>query len=131
MKSLSSFNTTNHSDLFDYSVVDQSGENLGTLHSMWNNHDSGQLEFLGVKTGWLFGSNHVVPAGKAQIDEATRTIQVPYTLALIKDAPSVDADAEITDAQEADIFRYYGGARGTTTTASARATETTPRGRRH
>ena len=113
------------SDLFDYAIVDQNQESLGTLHSMWTNHDSGQLEFLGVKTGWLFGSNHVVPAGKAQIDEATRTIQVPYTLALIKDAPSIDADAEISDAQEAEIFRYYGGARGTTTAASTRTTETT------
>ena len=126
MKSLSTFNHANQADLFDYNVVDQNQESLGTVHSMWTNHDSGQLEFLGVKTGWLFGSNHVVPAGKAQIDEATRTIQVPYTLALIKDAPSIDADAEISDAQEAEIFRYYGGARGTaTTTASTRATETT------
>lgn len=128
MKSLNSFNPANHSDLFDYSVVDQSGESLGTLHSMWNNRESGQLEFLGVKTGWLFGSNHVVPAGKAQFDEAKRTIQVPYALALIKDAPSIDADAEITDAQEAEIFGYYGGARGTTTTASTRTTETAAAG---
>ena len=109
--------------------MDQNQESLGTLQSLWANHDSGQLEFLGVKTGWLFGSNHVVPAGKAQIDEATRTIQVPYALALIKDAPSIEADAEISDAQEAEIFRYYGGARGaTTTTASTRATETTATG---
>ena len=125
MKSLSTFSSTKHSDLFDYAIVDQNQESLGTLHSMWTNHDSGQLEFLGVKTGWLFGSNHVVPAGKAQIDEATRTIQVPYPLALIKDASSIDADAEISDAQEAEIFRYYGGARGTATTASTRTAETT------
>lgn len=126
MKSLSTFNLANHTDLFDYNVVDQNQESLGTIHGMWTNPQSGQLEFLGIKTGWLFGSNHVVPAGKAQIDEATRTIQVPYTLALVKDAPSIETDAEISDAQEAEIFRYYGGARGTATapTASTRATET-------
>ncbi len=122
MKSLNSFNAANHSDLFDYSIMDQNNESLGTVHSLWANHDSGQLEFLGVKTGWLFGSNHVVPVGKAQFDEAKRTIQVPYTLALVKDAPTMDADAEITDAQEAEIFRYYGGARSSTTTATTSTT---------
>ncbi len=124
MKSLNNLNADKHSDLFDYSVIDQNNESLGTVHSMWTNHDSGQLEFLGVKTGWLFGSNHVVPVGKAQFDEAQRTIQVPYTLALVKDAPAIDADAEITDEQEAEIFRYYGGARSSTTTTSASTAST-------
>ena len=67
MKSLSTFSNTNHSDLFEYSVVDQNQESLGTMHSLWTNHDSGQLEFLGVKTGWLFGSNHVVPVWQGAV----------------------------------------------------------------
>ena len=75
---------------------------------MWNSQQTGELEFLGVKTGWLFGSNHVVPAEQAQIDESARTIQVPYLVAKIKDAPSVEADATISDEQEAEIYRYYG-----------------------
>ena len=127
MKLLSTIPSTNLADLFDYSVVDQSHESLGTVHSMWNHQESGALEFLGVKTGWLFGSNHVVPAEQAQIDEAARTIQVPYLLAKIKDAPSVDADATISDEQEAEIYRYYGLGHGTTTAASTtdnRSTET-------
>ncbi len=124
MKSLSSFNTANHSDLFDYSVVDQSGESLGTVHSLWNNHESGQLEFLGLKTGWLFGSNHVVPTDKAEFDQSRRVIQVPYLLTKIKDAPTVDADATISDEQEAEIYRYYGLGQGkTTTTTTARTNE--------
>ncbi len=126
MKSLNSFNTANYPDLFDYSIVDQSGESLGSLHSMWNSEHNGQLEFLGVKTGWLFGSNHVVPAEKAQIDESARTIQVPYLLAKIKDAPSVDADATISDEQEAEIYRYYGLGQSTaaTTTTATRTADT-------
>lgn len=125
MKSLNSFNTANYPDLFDYSVVDQSGESLGTLHSMWNSEHNGQLEFLGVKTGWLFGSNHVVPAEKAQIDESARTIQVPYLLAKIKDAPSVDADSTISDEEEAQIYRYYGLGQSTSaTTTTTRTTDT-------
>ena len=129
MKALNTVTSANHANLFEYAIVDSNQESIGTLHSMWTNEQSGQLEFVGVKTGWLFGSNHVVPVGKAQVDEATRTIQVPYTLALVKDAPTVEADATISDAQEADIFRYYGGARGTTTAATTtRSTETTVAG---
>ncbi len=125
MKSLNSFHTANYPDLFDYSVVDQSGESLGTLHSMWNSEQTGTLEFLGVKTGWLFGSNHVVPAEKAQIDESARTIQVPYLLAKIKDAPSVDADSTISDEEEAEIYRYYGLGQSTSaTTTTTRTTDT-------
>ena len=125
MKALSTIPSTNHANLFEYAIVDSNQESIGTLHSMWTNEQSGQLEFVGVKTGWLFGSNHVVPVGKAQIDEATRTIQVPYTLALVKDAPATEADATISDAQEAEIFRYYGGARGAVTGTTTRSTETT------
>ncbi len=44
---------------------------------------------------------------------------MPYTLTLVKDAPTIEADAEITDAQEAEIFRYYGGARSSAATATA------------
>ena len=122
MKLLNTINSSRHSDLFDYAVVDQAGESLGTLHSMWNSEHTGELEFLGVKTGWLFGSNHVVPAEQAQIDESARTIQVPYLLAKIKDAPSVEADATISAEEEAEIYRYYGLSQGTT--ATARTTET-------
>ena len=126
MKLLNTIDSSRHSDLFDYAVVDQVGESLGTIHSMWNSEHTGELEFLGVKTGWLFGSNHVVPAEQAQIDESARTIQVPYLLAKIKDAPSVEADATISDEEEAEIYRYYGLSQGTTanTTATARTTET-------
>ena len=68
MKALNTLTSSSYHDLIDYNVVDQTGDHVGTLHSMWSDQNSGKLEFLGVKTGWLFGSNHVVPADKAKID---------------------------------------------------------------
>ncbi len=124
MKLLNTIDQAGLSNLFDYAIVDQSNESIGTLHSMWNNAQSGALEFLGVKTGWLFGSNHVVPADKAQIDETARTIQVPYLLAKIKDAPTVEADSMVSDEQEAEIYRYYGGQSVTNTTSTKTAATT-------
>ena len=126
MKLLNTFQSSNYTQLFDYSVVDQSGESVGSVANLWNSEHTGTLEFLGVKTGWLFGSNHVVPVEGAQIDEATRTIQLPYLLAKIKDAPSIDADATISDDEEAQIYRYYGltgSATGSTATAASHQSE--------
>ena len=94
--------------LIDYNVVDQNGDEIGTLHSLWSDPDTGTVEFLGVKTGWLFGHNHVVPAGKAELDENANVVRLPYTEAFIKDAPSISADAEISEAEEDNIYRYYG-----------------------
>ena len=108
MKMLNTLTSNAYHDLIDYNVVDQGGDHVGTLHSLWSDQNTGALEFLGVKTGWLFGSNHVVPAEKAQIDEENRFVQIPFAAAFIKEAPSIAADAEITEDQEAEIHRYYG-----------------------
>ncbi len=107
--------------LLDRPVLDQSGTEIGTVHSFWADTQSGNLEFIGVKTGWLFGANHVVPVEKAEIDESTSSIRVPYTSDFIKGAPSIDADATISDEQETEIYRYYGtggSVKGTATTGT-------------
>ena len=107
MKMLNTLTSSAYHDLIDYNVVDQGGGHVGTLHSLWSDQNTGALEFLGVKTGWLFGKNHVVPASQAQIDEDNRFVQIPFAADFIKEAPSIAADAEITEDQEAEIYRYY------------------------
>ena len=118
MTTLSSTTAENAQQMLDYQVIDQTGTDIGTVHSFWANAHTGQLEFLGIKTGWLFGHNHVIPVDKVELDDAGRTVRVPYAGEFIKDAPSVDADATISDAEEAEIYRYYqaGGTSTATTT---------------
>ena len=41
-------------------------------------------------------------------DAAKGTVVLPYTTGQVKGAPTFDADATITDAGEAAIYRYYG-----------------------
>ena len=94
-------------DLIDYKVVDQTGADIGTLHALWADPQSGKLQFFGVKTGWLFGQNHVIPVERAEVNDADRTLTVPYTADFIKGAMSIDADSEISDEQEQEIYRYY------------------------
>lgn len=108
MKSLKNLTGDSLEQLIDYNVVDQHGDEIGTLHSLWSDPDTGAVEFLGVKTGWLFGQNHVVPAEKAELDDATNVVRLPYTEAFIKEAPAISADAEISEEEETSIYQYYG-----------------------
>ena len=119
MKSLKNLTGDSLEQMIDYNVVDQNGDEIGTLHSLWSDPSTGAVEFLGVKTGWLFGHNHVVPAEKAELDEANNVVRLPYTESFIKEAPSMSADSEISEAEEQNIYRYYGTARSDTETSDS------------
>ena len=131
MTTLSTTTAENSQGLLDRPVIDQAGTEIGTVHSFWADAQTGNLEFIGVKTGWLFGANHVVPVEKSEVDESSSSIRVPYTSDFIKGAPSIDADATISDEQEMEIYRYYGtGGKGyatghATESVSQNATATT------
>ena len=108
MKTLKNMTGDSLEQMIDYKVVDQNGGNIGTLHSLWSDPTTGAVEFLGVKTGWIFGQNHVVPAEKAELDETENVVRLPYTEAFIKEAPAISAEAEISEEEEENIYRYYG-----------------------
>ncbi len=108
MKTLKDITGDSLEQMIDYKVVDQDGDSVGTLHSLWSDPTTGAVEFLGVKTGWLFGQNHVVPAEKAELDESQNVVRLPYTSLFVKEAPSMSADAEISEEEEEKIYHYYG-----------------------
>ena len=108
MKTLKNMTGDSLEQMIDYKVVDQNGGAVGTLHSLWSDPTTGAVEFLGVKTGWIFGQNHVVPAEKAELDETANLVRLPYTEVFIKEAPAISAAAEISEEEEENIYRYYG-----------------------
>jgi len=130
---------TGFSRYIDFDVMDKKDSKIGTLHSLWVNRE-GQPAFLGVKTGWMFGKNHVVPADAAEVNQSARRIRLAYDEDTIKNAPAYDADRDLNLDDERQICDYYhlGGAEheehaheATTprfsTTEEAGATETRPR----
>lgn len=121
MKTLKEITGDSLEQMIDFKVIDQDGDSVGTLHSLWSDPTTGAVEFLGVKTGWLFGQNHVVPAEKAELDESQNVVRLPYTSLFVKEAPAISADAEISEAEEENIYRYYGldRAAGTPTAGQA------------
>jgi uncharacterized protein (TIGR02271 family) len=87
-------------------LTDHEGEKIGSIDEVYVDRDSGEPEWLAVKTG-LFGNKlSFVP-----VAEATRTgedVRVPYEKAQVKDAPQVDADGELSEAEETELYRHYG-----------------------
>lgn len=99
--------------LFGYDVIDNGGNKVGSVDNVWVDDATSDLEFVGVKTGWLMGKIHVIPTETAQIDNGNQTITVPYPTDQIKDAPSFSGDDELSPDDENQIYSYYGMDRST------------------
>lgn len=106
-------NTQAPEQLFGYTVADTEGQQIGQVDGVWVDDATSELEFVGVKTGWLMGKTHVIPAAQAQVDSGSQTITVPYPESRIKDAPSFGTDAELSPDDEEEIYSYYGVDRST------------------
>jgi uncharacterized protein (TIGR02271 family) len=89
-----------------YHVVDHHEEVIGKLSALWTD-DRGEPAFLGVKTGWLLGKHHVIPAEMAELDANRERIRVPFSEQTVKDAPTFDPDVELSDAEEQSIRDYF------------------------
>ncbi|MBV9489854.1 MAG: PRC and DUF2382 domain-containing protein [Verrucomicrobia bacterium] len=108
-------------------VVDERGEGFGTLEALWTDEASGKAQFLVIRSGGLGGKTQVVPARGAEVDEANDAIRLPYAAQRVKEAPSYPAEEELSEAQEREIYQYYGvtgagaapSASGATTARSA------------
>ena len=107
-------------------LVGSDGEKLGKVDQLYADREDGHPTFLTVSTG-LFGSRtSFVPASEANL--AGDEIRVPYTKDLIKDAPNVDPDGEITPEEEDRLYQHYslsGGTNGYQTGTADRDVDTT------
>ncbi len=86
-------------------LIDNDGDKIGEIVDIYLDRQSGEPEWLAVKTG-LFGSNlSFVP-----IREASSTgdgVRVPYEKALVKDAPNAEADGELSPEEERRLYQHY------------------------
>ena len=65
-------------------MVDQNNEVIGKLSSLWT--DESGPAYLGVKTSWFSGKNHVIPAHAARVDARRERIWVPFSEQVVKDS---------------------------------------------
>jgi uncharacterized protein (TIGR02271 family) len=87
-------------------MVDPAGDKLGTIAGIYLDDDTGQPEWATVTTG-LFGSKQTfVPLTEAQA--MGDSVQVPYDQDQVKNAPGMQADGQLSQDDEAELYRHYG-----------------------
>ena len=91
--------------LYEATVYDQDGDKIGGVSQVYLDDRTNEPNWATVSTGWFGTKETFVP-----LDDATlsgKELRVPYTKGFVKDAPNIDADAHIAEAQEAELYRYY------------------------
>jgi uncharacterized protein (TIGR02271 family) len=87
-------------------LYDNDGEKIGKIEEIYLDADTGAPEWALVNTG-LFGTKSTfVPLRDASDDGGN--VRVPYDKAQVKDAPKMDPDGELSQQQEAELYRHYG-----------------------
>lgn len=87
-------------------VTTTDGTKIGKIGQVYLDDQSGNPEWVTVKTG-LFGSKEsFVPLAGATVNGGD--ITVTFTKDQVSDAPRIDADGELSPAEEDDLYRHYG-----------------------
>jgi len=105
-------------------MVDRDGDKVGSIDAIYVDDQTGQPEWALVNTGLFATKSTFVPL--AQVNPSGDGVQVPYENQLIKDAPTMDPDGHLSEAEEEQLWRHYGldyGAGTADTAAQTRATE--------
>ncbi len=96
-------------DLLRYrgqNAVDRDGDKLGKIEEIYLDQETDRPEWALVSAG-LFGSRSTfVPLAGASAEGGQ--VRLAYEKAQVKDAPSVEADGELSQEQEAELYRHYG-----------------------
>jgi uncharacterized protein (TIGR02271 family) len=87
-------------------MVDRDGDRIGSIQDIYADDQTGEPEWALVNTG-LFGTKSTfVPI--AQASQRNDDVQVPYEKQLVKDAPRMDPDGHLSEAEEQELWRHYG-----------------------
>ena len=107
-------------DLAGKTLVGQDGSKIGKISDVYEATDGPEGTFVSVTTG-LFGTGaSFVPLAQASLQGAS--VAVPYDKDLVKHAPRVDVDQELTAEEEDRLYRHYGLTGGTTASTSGTGT---------
>jgi sporulation protein YlmC with PRC-barrel domain len=88
------------------SMIDSDGKRLGEITDIYLDRETDRPEWAVVRTG-LFGlRSSFVPLAQAR--EVEHDIQVPHPRTLVKDAPNIEAEGQLSEAEEAERYRHYG-----------------------
>jgi sporulation protein YlmC with PRC-barrel domain len=98
-----------HAKLGDWrgkDVLDRDGEKIGKLEDVYVDTETDIEEFGTVKEGLISKHLTFVPLG--DVTANPEYLQVPVSKSLVKEAPNIDTDAELSAFDEEGVYRHYG-----------------------
>jgi uncharacterized protein (TIGR02271 family) len=103
-------------------VYDEAGQKIGSASEVYLDDETGQPEWVTVRTG-LFGTKEsFVPIRNA--DLTNEGVRVPVSKDRVKDAPKIDTDGHLSPQEEQELYNYYGMGAGTDTAQTVTTTDT-------
>ena len=87
-------------------LYDNDGDKVGSIEEIYLDAQTGEPEWALVNTGMFGTKSTFVPLQEATEDGGS--LRVPYDKAQVKDAPKMDADGELSQEDEAALYRHYG-----------------------
>jgi PRC-barrel domain len=87
-------------------MVDRDSNKIGEVVDIYLDNETDQPEWAVVRTG-LFGMRSTfVPLAEAR--EVGDELQVPHQRLQVKEAPNIEPDGQLSEAEEAELYRHYG-----------------------
>ncbi|MGI8416454.1 MAG: PRC-barrel domain-containing protein [Nakamurella sp.] len=101
------FDADDIKDWLGLDVVDSEGSKVGALEAIYYDTATEQAVFATVRVG-IIGRHRLafVPLGGATV--SPKHVRVKADKQLVKDAPSIDVDGDLTAADEPGVFAHYG-----------------------
>ncbi|TQN40864.1 uncharacterized protein (TIGR02271 family) [Blastococcus colisei] len=104
-------------------VYDESGDKIGSAAEVYLDDETGQPEWVTVRTGMFGTKESFVPIRDADLTDDG--VRVPVSKSKVKDAPKIDTDGHLSPQEEQELYRYYGMGMGADSTPTMTTTETT------
>jgi uncharacterized protein (TIGR02271 family) len=108
-------------------VLDTSGDKIGSIGQVYLDDSTGEPSWVTVKTGLFGTSESFVPLQNARVDGDD--VVVGFDKDTVKGAPRIDADNNLSPAEEDNLYTYYNlggtGTTGTDTTGTTRSYDET------
>jgi len=100
---------TRFTEAYDFhgrTLVDREGEKIGTVDEVYSSQEGGPPEWALVHTGLLGTRKSFVPLRGAS--PGGGDVHVAVDRQAVQDSPSVEADGELSEAEERRLFEHYG-----------------------
>lgn len=88
------------------SLLDRDGDKIGKLEDVYVDTDTDEQLFGTVKEGMV--GKHLTFVPLQGVTASPDHLQVTVSKKEVKDAPNMDTDGELSQAEEAELFSHYG-----------------------